>query len=62
MVLIPFTPFEIRVPVVPKPTVESTVNKSELTGASSIILVFPGIVKIPCIAVLSSYPTNKLSL
>jgi len=62
MVLIPFTPFEIRVPVVPKPTVESTVSKSELTGASSIILVFPGIVKIPCIAVLSSYPTNKLSL
>ena len=54
MVLIPLTPFAIKIPVVPNPTVESTVNKSELIGASSIILVFPGIEKVPCIAVLSS--------
>ena len=54
IVLIPLTPFTTTVPVVPKPTVESTVKTFELIGASSITLVFPGIVKVPCIADLSS--------
>ena len=54
IVLIPLTPFETSVPVVPNPTVESTVNNVELCDASSITLVFPGIVNVPCIAVLSS--------
>jgi len=40
--------------VVPKPTVESTVKIVAVVGASSITLVFPGIVNVPCIADLSS--------
>ena len=62
IVLIPFTPFVITVPVVPNPTVESTVSIVDPIGASSMTLVFPGIVKVPCIADLSSYPTNKFNL
>ena len=54
IVLIPLTPFVTTVPVVPKPTVESTVKTVAVVGASSITLVFPGIVNVPCIADLSS--------
>ena len=53
IVLIPFTPLITTVPVDPNPTVESTVKTVELIGASSITLVLPGIVNVPCIADLS---------
>ena len=62
MVLIPLTPLVTTVPVVPNPTVESTVSVVVFTGASSITLVLPGMVNVPCIADLSSYPTNRFNL
>ena len=62
IVFIPFTPLVTSIPVVPNPTVESTVSKVLLIGASSITLVLPGIVNVPWIPLLSSYPTNKFNL
>ena len=58
IVLIP----EITVPVVPNPTVESTVITEDPTDTLPITLVLPGIVNVPWIPVLSLKPTNRLIL
>ena len=49
-------------PVVPKPTVESTVITLEPTETSVIDFVIPGIVKVPSIRSLSLKPTNSPNL
>ena len=54
-VLIP----ETTKPVVPKPTVESTVMTLEPAETLVIDLVIPGIVKVPSIKSLSLNPTNS---
>ena len=56
-VLIP----DINVPVVLKPTVESTVTTLAPTPVFPITLVLPGIVNVPCIRATSLKPTNKLT-
>ena len=58
IVLIP----DITVPVVPNPTVESTVITEDPTDTFPITFVFPGIVNVPWIPVRSLKPTNKLIL
>ena len=49
-------------PVVPKPTVESTVKTLAPADTFVIDLVIPGIVKVPSIKSLSLNPTNKPNL
>ena len=49
-------------PVVPKPTVESTVITLDPAETLVIDLVMPGIVKVPSISSLSLKPTNKPNL
>ena len=62
------SPYEIvfapvrTTPVVPNPTVESTVITEDPTGTLPITFDFPGIVKVPLMPLLSLYPTNKLNL
>ena len=46
-------------PVVPNPTVESTVIVENPTGVDSNTLVLPGIVNTPSIPSLSLNPTNN---
>ena len=53
---------DITVPVVPNPTVESTVITDDPADTLSIALDFPGMVKTPLMPLLSLYPTNKLIL
>ena len=53
---------DITVPVIPKPTVESTVITDDPTDTLPITFDFPGIVNVPFIPLLSLYPTNKLNL
>ena len=50
------------VPVVPKPTVESTEIILALICESLSAFVLPGIVNIPLIRSLSLYPTNNDNL
>ena len=57
-VLIP----DINVPVVLKPTVESTVTILVPAPIFPITFVLPGIVNVPCIRSTSLKPTNKLTL
>ena len=57
-VLIP----EVIKPVVPKPTVESTVITLEPDETLVIDLVIPGMVKVPSINCLSLKPTNNPNL
>ena len=57
-VLIP----DITNPVVPKPTVESTVITLAPADTFVIDFVIPGIVNVPSIKSLSLNPTNKPSL
>ena len=52
----------MNVPVVLKPTVESTVTTLAPTPVFPITLVLPGIVNVPCIRSTSLKPTNKLTL
>ena len=49
-------------PVVPNPTVESTVITDDPTDTLPITFDFPGMVKVPLIPLLSLKPTNKLIL
>ena len=58
MVLLP----DITVPVVPNPTVESTVITDDPIETVSVTLVFGEIVKLPWIRLLSSNPENNCIL
>ena len=53
---------EVIKPVVPKPTVESTVITLEPDETLVIDLVIPGMVKVPSISCLSLKPTNSPNL
>ena len=52
----------MTVPVVPKPTVESTLIIVEFAGTASKTLVLPGTVKTPSIRSRSLNPTNNAIL
>ena len=52
----------MNVPVVLKPTVESTVIILVPAPTFPITFVLPGIVNVPCIKSTSLKPTNKLTL
>ena len=58
LVLIP----DIKVPVCPKPTVESTVITEDPIETSPITLVLPVILNVPSIKSISLKPTNKPNL
>lgn len=53
---------EMRIPVLPKPIVESTEITDDPTETCSVHLVFGVTMNFPCIVDDSSYPTNRDNL